>query len=988
MPRAPKKNANQHNTRHENGIVAPGKRIAKQKSNGHLDGSPDGRSRANTPPLPSPAPPSTEQTGGISSVPLAKVRSPVNGDAREPQLAVGKRQGIEEGEELEGHNAARQQAFGVSEPVHRKIDVNSAKSPSVHDNGAMALTLTILKSCPLRDTLAILMVLLSLPPTVLSLTNALFALLTFVPPSGSLSTMPSLVDITLGSAGAPSLITMVMTDFIGGVLWFMLFPPIKAWTLDLTQAVVATTLGGGYANRMGDSNSTILCVVIVTLAHLTRYKDIFLRFTANTYLAEWIESWKFTQPDSLLFAEPLSSPWTFPMMAKILIALHILVQGLSRMIRRWYIRREYANSMGNKKLDAEPSPSVPQIANETSPQTDTAHSSGIAPPEGFVRNSFQQLRAIPDKISSGKRKRKQASYVRSQQPLWAAFAATKVTVIREYEHSQATKDAIGSNATDLQNLGNAPFASEACRIWITLVRPGSFFFDTSQFPANTLHEPGEPDPDGIDRTKPFYVRLNGAPWLSCLIGVSMDQDTSQSGQQFSGEVYGLSPASTYHCDFISCDDDSVLHSAVITTPSVSTVEQTTAANPSPLQDIRPTSTSPITTLKNSIAAYDASLAEATAQQRRLRKENKATNLALKKDLESLNDRVNKITAMEKNLQIRHLQQTQHMRQADDAINCISDELDSVGQIPEDTTNEWKKAKTEFEEQKGQNASFRENLTKLKSEHNRQLASLQADALSVQQKRERLQHRSAKLSDQHERLQSDSEQGLDEKERHVNETRIKQAERDQHEAQYRETVNQLARAVQEATYRGRQAWQQSQVLETAWEQQKLVSAQYPLSSTSRPITPEGDLPGTMPSTSATVTSQFRFPNFGSPDSHSYNNGSMTSPFQPVQQQLSQQQIQEANRARSYSMLSGNSVYTDFSDHDSIPPIQARTMKEDMRQHSTHSGSSGSGSPMVSTVNGNGYVWKSRSGGGSTSGSGALVSGSSPALGHTFDRGSVG
>ena len=574
MPRGAKKNANQHNNRHENGVVAPGKRIVKQKSNGHLNGSPDGRATANTPPLASPAIPTNTLSEGNGSL-STPLKDLTNGDFTYPPN--GYRSKIVGSEEAEIIPPRSRHSSQVEERHHRKIDINAAKNPTVYDSSAMNLTLTILKSCPLRDTLAILMFLLSLPPTVLNITNTLFAILTFVPPAGSFSSMPSLNDITLGSSGAPSFITICITDVIGILLWLVMFTPVQALALDLTQAMVATTLGGGYSNRGGGSNSTLLCIIIVTMAHMTRYKDTILHVASQVGLEEYIESLGITEPEPFVPPESMSLSWSLSNTVKILIALHILIQGLSRIIRRWYFRREYAHAaMSSKKLDLEPSP-VTQSNPDWHSQGDQGYSTSSLASE-IVNRPLASVRSIPEKISNGKRKRKQASYVRGQQPLWAAFAATKVTVIREYEHSQATKEAVGSNATDTKNLGSARFATEESRIWITLVRPTSFFFDTSIFPRLARHGKccdleGENENE-IDRSKPFYIRVNGAIWNSSNIQELEEESTkSKHGQAWTGEVYGLSPVSSYQCSFHRCEDGMVVHSAVITTPSSPITEQ-------------------------------------------------------------------------------------------------------------------------------------------------------------------------------------------------------------------------------------------------------------------------------------------------------------------------------------------------------------------------------------------------------------------------------
>ena len=578
MPRGAKKNANQHNNRHENGIVAPGKRITKQKSNGHLSGSPDGRSQANTPPLPSPS--AQHISNALENATNGTLKSSkllLNGEPQSEELEA--RQKRESVEGLEVQDNGIPYAVQVQEQFHRKIDVNATKNPAVHDSSAMHLAFTILKSCPLRDTLAILMVLLTLPPTFLTLTNTLFALLTFVPPSGSFSTLPSLSEITQGSSGAPSFITICITDIIGILLWLVIFTPVQALALDLTQAVVATTLGGGYSSRTAGSDSTLLCMSIVSATHLSRYKELIWRIARNTWIGKWVPIIEVTEDHPVIASNPFTSGWSIARGVRIFIALHILIQGWCRMVRRWYFKREYAQATSiSKKSDPE-AVAGSQLHADGSIMTDQIYSPGIPSTEINTKATLQAFKSAQEKYSSGKKKRKQGSYVRSQQPLWAAFAATKVTVIREYEQSQATSDAVSANATDAKNLGSAPFVSEEGRIWITLVRPACFYFDTSVFRYRAMTEcPAKKfdslEESGIDRSKPFYVRVNGADWTSTTIQpILASEGLSNHGQQWTGEVYGLSPAYTYQCSFVRCEDDVVIHSAVIATPSSPITEQ-------------------------------------------------------------------------------------------------------------------------------------------------------------------------------------------------------------------------------------------------------------------------------------------------------------------------------------------------------------------------------------------------------------------------------
>ncbi|MCJ1376165.1 hypothetical protein MMC20_007405 [Loxospora ochrophaea] len=936
MPRGAKKNANQHNNRHENGIVAPGKRISKQKSNGHLSANPEASSKANTPPLTPLSP-----AGSDGSYVHAK-----SGFGGAPRVEEGKGRCAAESSE-ESEPAPNRAAFSheMLERNTRKIDVNSAKNPAVHDNSGVRLALTILRSCPLGDTIAILIFLMSLPPTFLTITNTLFALLTLMPSVGSLSSLPTLSEITLGSAGATSLSTICLIDVIGFLLWLVMFTPVQALAIDLTQAVVATTLGGGYSSRKGRSDNTLLCMFIVSATHLARYKDALRQMLAHFSLVESLSD-SVTSPDiASPLADDIGSARSYLNWARVLIALHILIQGLARMVRHWYLKRDYAEAASiSKKSDHEAvagSQAAPESLAGSSEETFNKSTSSSF--EFTSKSSLPGFREARNKISGGKKKKKQGTYVRSQQPLWAAFAATKVTILREYEQSQATSEAVGSKATDVKNLGSAPFVLENGRIWVTQVRPSSFRFDTSYFPTKGLQEQdceelATGESVGIDRSKPFFVRINGADWASTKIRPVFNDETKQdsAGQSWTGEVFGLSSSCSYHCTFVRSEDDVVIHAAEISTPFSPATDQgrtthidlticklTVLAAPmitTPShQTLRPSSpTSPTTTLKNSITAFEASLGDSYIRQKRVRNDNKASSVAIKRESEKISRAIAKVEGDDQSYRNRHIQYNQQARQADEAVNSISGEVSSLENIPDDESQDWDRRKSNWEDQRSKSIAAREDLFSSKECTHRDASAVRSESITALQKRERLQSRTTKLSEQHERLESATMQGLNEKERKEAEQLAKDLERKQSDFIHKDQVASISRSVQDLQYRGRQAWQQAQALEFTYEQFMLSDA---------PVTPEGELPGTVPNTSTSTA--FRFPNFGSP-----NLASNTS--NPALHH------HDDGRGRSTSVLSGNSVYTDFSDADPAPPMLTRIAAGGRveRRQSRSSGSEGS------------------------------------------------
>src|SRR3954467_2124466 len=123
--------ANHRDTRHENGLVGPGKRVHKQKSNGHLNGH--ARS-TETLPLPPPLPATPPHTNGHArqSLPAdnpADSKMPVDGPRRPSVSAYS--------ESSSSDSFANPPVIAVSSENHRRIDVNAAKNPDVHRDAGL-----------------------------------------------------------------------------------------------------------------------------------------------------------------------------------------------------------------------------------------------------------------------------------------------------------------------------------------------------------------------------------------------------------------------------------------------------------------------------------------------------------------------------------------------------------------------------------------------------------------------------------------------------------------------------------------------------------------------------------------------------------------------------------------------------------------------------------------------------------------------------------
>ena len=328
-------------------------------------------------------------------------------------------------------------------------------------------------------------------------------------------------------------------------------------------------------------------------------------------------------------------------------------------------------------------------------------------------------------------------------------------------------------------------------------------------------------------------------------------------------------------------------------------------------------------------------------------------MGLQRELNILTDKLARLANNDKGLTARQLQFTQNIRQAEDSTLNLSEEIEALSEIPEEAMTEWQEQKASWEQIRNEQSRVQEDLQRTKEENRRNHTAVQAEALSARQKKERLQARTTKLTDQHQRLTSSTV--TPENRRTYSDQSLRGVERDRAESRYQDQINVLQRSYQDATMRFQAITAQRNNLEQAAEnaarmQQAQAAQQARLQYESRPVTPEGDLPGTNPNINNNHTQVYgRFGAFGTPESHSIvPAGSFGSAGT-----ANGMERNASNRRRSQSAISGGggSVYLetyDDDDEDDDDPIPA--------QHKRKSGigsvlegsdgrSSGSGSPHV-------------------------------------------
>lgn len=282
--------------------------------------------------------------------------------------------------------------------------------------------------------------------------------------------------------------------------------------------------------------------------------------------------------------------------------------------------------------------------------------------------------------------------------------------------------------------------------------------------------------------------------------------------------------------------------------------------------------------------------------KRNKKDHKTAIGTIKKEVDTLSNRLANAGGNDERQRQRVLQFTQNIRQADDAAADFALQADNLGEIPEDEAETAATKKSEWKKERDNKNAISGEYDNFKAEIERQIQSVESDISATLQKRERLQHRQTKLNEQHDRLVTANQEGFTAKQRREQERAALRQQRIEVENQYRSNINGFERRTEEHNHAMMQMMQTIQHYEDMILQQSQQQQQH----MSVPTTPEGPLPGTSMSPHANAFTSFTFPSL---NSHINSTpGSL-----------------RGGRGRSSSMLSNVSGFTDGFD-EPISPSQ--------------------------------------------------------------------
>ncbi|KAF4589533.1 ubiquitination network signaling protein [Ophiocordyceps camponoti-floridani] len=782
--------------RHDHGLVGSGRRIsAATRGCGYLNVCSDSYASVSqpsppSPPLPSPPPP-PPQSPPLPPPSLA-ANGLVNGghvkrradDAHVPpglDLRPGhalRRRSLDDAYSETSSESCLSILGPGPDGGHRHIDVNAMKNADVHrDSGPLDLAVSVVRSLPIQDTLAILIILMHVPYLSLTLVYACFASLTFVPPVASRAGWNiNFGDIFDGNSHAPSLATVVCMDFFFFLIWVFLWPPIQDSILEFAKPVIAVTLGGGTSAKDGTSQGVTACFAWVLLHKLVRASRRYWPRLAHHLPDAWRvravlggslpTATATTAVTKTTTAAALHAPYdkrdTHGWIQSVL-AIHILTQGIVRYIREWYLRRERFHAVAGpgdpeaaKSASAVAGASVPSLAGSA----DATHDAALNTPDAET----SPLASSPHPAGLTKKRRKQSAQVRLQQPLWAALASTKIVAMKEIELS--TWAGGRSDKRDIHNAGTAPsFDRQPRQIWISYIGSDEVCFSTSHFPDEADDEPCKAHgarPAGVDTNKPFYVRINNAFWQPTRIFPVGGDGAGAHG--WTGDIYGLRPASKYVCEFVHLQTDQVLF-----TTSIRTVKEplrdrdvSSPGQPGGQQPLRPDS--PATTLRTSIEASEARLLEEKNKLKSYRKDAKARINALKKENELTENQLASAGGNDDRFRQKIRQQETQKAQTERDLCDLSEQIKLLDEAGPELSERKKQAERAFSAEKRVYDAAQKQLKEHRSQLAKDVKAKEAEKSNLIARRNKTATRIAKVENELASISNSNNRGKGEVER--------------------------------------------------------------------------------------------------------------------------------------------------------------------------------------------------------------------------------
>lgn len=305
----------------------------------------------------------------------------------------------------------------------------------------------------------------------------------------------------------------------------------------------------------------------------------------------------------------------------------------------------------------------------------------------------------------------------------------------------------------------------------------------------------------------------------------------------------------------------------------------------------------MTTLLNTLAQANSTLAEHKIRLKRTKKENNRRLASIRSEIDTLKSRLGSGDKGEERARRRVLSLREFVRRAEEEVEKMTAELEKLERVPNTVEKEWREKRRLWCEGQKRLEAIESEVEEAKAIANRNVSAFETEAASLATKQERLSARLAKLKADMDKLKSENVSAQVEKvqKRMGRESLVKH--RATLEQEFSSAISKMEKKMQEYRAQSSENWGMVMTLENAATALQAQQCSTPL---------EGSLPGTRGSLGPAGV--------GTPIISTLNTNLMPTPpgFGPVMPNLIPSNPPNHRRDRASSMFTGDSRAPSFAD----------------------------------------------------------------------------
>lgn len=747
MPNKKSKPHAASNRNHDTGLIAPGKRVVKQRSVQQLARNANGK----------PTAPTSQTVHADSS--LTTSSSPPELLIEDEQQSDSDYMGsFSRSTEERGGNPRHAQNGSAGSHVNTALSAGEFACSDSTGNEALVpgceeAVSPLIGNHTRWDVVAMFLLLLQLPAGLQLLVEVPFALMLFGNDTNNWLARSLRTETLLRSHGGnPSLATTLLTDVIAMIVWLFFPSNLQGFAVDLALVVVAVCLAGAATTRDSWKNPAI-CIMAIAVSHFFRAQHRREDFSHYIWvlLSRLSMGGKFTPlpsrtgpPHERVVRDwvqrsrhlaPVFPDWVISWVQSI-TGIHIFVYGLSRSVR-YYVENQNQKRSPNK-VDLELA-HVNGSAGRPSTQDATVDGARNTSTDGRPPGPYPIGR---DKQgTSGRRRKKQAAFVRIQQPFWAAVAQAFLFSTKNSDISQASQSSFEVDRKDRRQSGSTRGQDWEDEVVITSIGESEIGFSAELKPCDDAEVEEQLSPDRERRgslgSKFLEVHINGTKWRSVDCKDEPPNEEHPDTCMVEGKIVGLTPQAIYKVNMVKVGEQSIVYQATITTRPAARSDNNAAGSATPQDSIRPQS--PSTALRTSIAAVENNLVEHKAKATKSHKARSAQGRSLKQELSELSEKLQTCGTDDRQRQ-RQLQYRQNIKQAEVTTKELSSKLANLGEVPKADKQAYEESKKKHKAVVDRNAELKKAVEAAKRDSQKATSDAHSENAKLKSKREKAENR--------------------------------------------------------------------------------------------------------------------------------------------------------------------------------------------------------------------------------------------------------